>query len=311
MSLGLCCQWLSPKTKRDGTVIYENAIDEKSMQLGRFKSGAYSEEYIRNVYRHNVDETIKIIPTIAANNIKCFRLTSNLFSLWEFNNHIPKEDTVLQAKLKYAGELFLKNNIRVTCHPGQFTVLSSDDDNIVAKSIMELDYHAWIFDQMNLPQTPFYAINVHGGKSDRINRLTQSINSLPQNIRNRLTLENDESSYNITDLLQVHDATGVPIVWDSHHHTFNTSGLSQEDAYQLAIMSWDKSGCKPLQHISNTIPGQENGSYTERRKHSDYIHYVPQCQLNGLKNDLLDVEVEAKMKNLAVLKMKTDFNIPI
>ena len=307
--LGLCCQFLEPRTKRDGSTVFENSINEQSMQLGRFKSGAYNTTYIQNVYRNNVEEVIKLIPKLVANNIHCFRLSSNIFSLWEFNSHIAKQDDLLISRLNHCGNLFKINNIRVTTHPGQFTVLSSDSDDVVCKSIMELDYHAWTFDQMNLPQSPDNAINIHGGKADRSSKLISVINSLPNHIKSRLTLENDETSYNLMDLINIHDATGVPVCWDSHHHVFNDAGIPMDEAFHLATMTWNKTGCKPLQHISNTTPGQENGNYTERRKHSDYIHYVPQPQLLGLQNNVIDLEVEAKMKNLAISKMRNDFNV--
>ena len=74
------------------------------------------------------------------------------------------------------------------------------------------------------------------------------------------------------------------------------------------MLTWRNTGCKPLQHLSNTTPGLEGGSFTERRKHSQYIEYIPDCQRDGLLRDMIDVDVEAKMKNLAVLGMKKLIN---
>lgn len=54
MSLGVCCQWLEPRTKRDGSVVYENSINERTLQLGRFQKGLYSKSYIREVYINNI-----------------------------------------------------------------------------------------------------------------------------------------------------------------------------------------------------------------------------------------------------------------
>jgi UV DNA damage endonuclease len=125
-----------------------------------------------------------------------------------------------------------------------------------------------------------------------------------------LTLENCETCYSLVDLLPVSLETSVPIVWDSHHHVFNDGGLTPEEACAAALETWPK-GIRPLQHISNTEPGSEGGSFTERRKHSDMIHYVPECQRLLLMNDDLDVEVEAKLKNFAVLDMSRRFSIPL
>jgi UV DNA damage endonuclease len=309
MSLGLCCQFLESRTKRDGTIVHENAIDERSLQLGRYKSGAYTNEYIRDLFRHNADQIIKLVPKLAELNIKSFRLSSTFLTLFDLVSEIPKGDDVLKAKLRVAGDLFKKHGIRVTTHPGQYTVLSSDSDAIINKSIIDLAYHAWVFDQMGFDCTPYYAINIHGGKSDRANKLIETIKRLPQNIGGRLTLENDESAYSLLELLPVHKATGVPLVWDSHHFTFNDDNLKMEDAYTLSMETWSKTGIKPLQHISNTTPGLEKAKFMDKRKHSDFIHYVPECQLAGIKQNLIDIDVEAKMKNLALLKMRKDFDI--
>lgn len=307
MALGVCCQWLEPYTKRDGSVEYINSINERSLQLGRFKRGEYTREFIRDVYRNNVQEIIKLVPKLIANKIRSFRLSSNLFSLFEFNEELIHDDEVLVMLLGKLGKLFTEANIRVTTHPGQFTVLSSDNPTTVQNSIRELSNHAWVFDKMGLPHSGYAAINIHGGKSDRSNQLIAVIRDLPDNTRLRLTLENDESAYSLVDLLPVYEATGVPICWDSHHHIFNDGGLSLDDACGLSLYTWNKINSKPLQHLSNTTPGLENGNFTDRRKHSDFIHYIPDCQRELLTNDTADIDIEAKMKNLAVTKISQIF----
>lgn len=309
MVLGVCCQWLEPYTKRDGSVEYVNSINERSLQLGRFQKGLYSKPYIRECYINNINELLRVVPKLVRNNIKLFRMSSGVFSLAEFNRDILDNDEQISLLLAKLGNAFMTAGIRVTTHPDQFVVLSSDNPTTVNNAIKELSHHAWVFDKMGLPVSRTSAINIHGGKSDRIDQLVSVIRNLPDNVRNRLTFENDESAYNIVDLLPVYENFNIPIVWDSHHHTFNDAGLSLDEAYGLAMLTWRDTGCKPLQHLSNTTPGLENGNFTERRKHSDYIHYVPDCQRQGLIDDVVDVDVEAKMKNLAVLKTKNDFTI--
>jgi UV DNA damage endonuclease len=189
-------------------------------------------------------------------------------------------------------------------------VLSSDSDAVVAKSFEELAIHGWLFDVMGLDHSPKWAINIHGGKADRTSRLIEQIKNLPDNVRKRLTLENDENCYSVLDLISVHQETAVPIVFDSHHQVFNDGDLTMQEAYDAACQTWPN-GVRPLQHISNTEPSLSNGSVSERRKHSDMIHYVPSPQLQGLRDDTIDVETEAKMKNIAVFKMAKDFSLPL
>lgn len=309
MSLGLCCQYLEEVKKRTGKVVYENIIEEKSLQLGAFKAGKYSEDRVRSTYRNNVHQHIKFFPRLLQNNIKSFRLSSALFPLFEFNSEMLYNDLQLHAQLAELGSLFLKNNVRITTHPGQFVIINSDTDRIIQNSIRELTYHAWVFDKMGLPQTPFYAINIHGGKRGKLEKLVEVTNCLPDNIRKRLTFENDERCYNVKQLLQVHEKTGVPVVFDSHHYSFNSNDLSFSDAFAQTIQTWGNT--KPLQHISNTEIGSEQGSFSEKRAHSAYIRYVPQLQLEAARADIIDIDVEAKMKNFALLKMRNDHGIQV
>lgn len=307
MSLGLCCQFLSIEKKRTGNIVYNNIVEEKTLQLGAYNSGKYSTERIRNTYHHNVDQHIKLVPLLVANNFRSFRLTSGLFPLWEFNNQMIKDDGLLVNKLAKLGKLFTDNNIRVTCHPGQFTVISSDSSNVVKNSIAELEYHAWVFDAMGLPLSSYAAINIHGGKADRSDSIVSVYRSLPDNIRLRLTLENDEKCYNVNQLLDIHDRCGVSIVFDSHHFTFNTGNMSFAQAFDDTRSTWGN--IKPLQHISNTEPGFENAPFNQKRAHSQYIHYIPDMQLEAIREDSIDVDVEAKHKNLAILAMRERFDI--
>jgi UV DNA damage endonuclease len=307
MSLGLCCQWLESRTKRDGTVVYENMIDEKSLQLGAYRDGKYSRERIIDTYRNNVNEHLRILPKIIEGGIKSFRLSSSLFPLFEFCSELARNDQQLLQGLATLGESFKSAGIRVTTHPGQFTVLSSDKQDVVDNSIRELEYHAWVFDQMGLDQTAFYAINIHGGKANRKEQLINVIQSLPPNVKNRLTLENDEKCYNVPVLCDISSVTNIPVVFDSHHYNFNTGDLSFDVAYNMSRDTWGN--IKPLQHLSNTEPGMEEAAFNQKRAHSQMIHYVPDLQLEAIRANTIDVDVEAKGKNLAIFQMRKDFNV--
>jgi len=305
--LGLCCQIIEPVHKRTGNITYVNILEEKTLQLGAFQSGKYTREKISQTYHHNVDQHIKTFPYLIRNKINSFRLTSGLFPLWEFNHEMVKADEILLSKLKTLGKLFTDNNIRVTCHPGQFTVLSSDSVNVVNNSIRELEYHAWVFDVMGLPLSSYAAINIHGGKADRSSNIINVYRSLPDNIRLRLTLENDERCYNVGQLLDIHDRCGVSVVFDSHHFTFNTGNMSFAEAFDDTRATWGS--IKPLQHISNTEPGMEDAPFNQRRAHSQYIHYIPDMQLEAMRDDTIDVDVEAKHKNLAIFALRERYNL--
>lgn len=309
MATGVCCHWLEEKTKpKSGKTELVNIFDERTLQLGRYRQGKYTPESIMGSYVHNVKRLAEMLPFMHKRGVKLFRISSAMFPLADQVDKSLWNNPEVERYLKVAGDYIKKNGIRVTTHPGQFCVLSSDSDAVVEKAFVELGIHGWMFDKMGLDHSPFYAINIHGGKSDRSSRLIEQIKSLPDNTRKRLTLENDESAYSVIELLRVHKETGVPVVFDSHHHTFNDDGLSMEDAFLATGETWSQ-GIKPLQHLSNTEPSLVNGNFMDRRKHSDMIHYVPGVQLEALRNDTVDVEIEAKMKNISVDKMKKQFSI--
>jgi len=308
MALGLCCQYIEKVTKRTGTVEYKNLCEERTLQFGKFNRGEYSDTQIEGVWNNNTSNILKIIKRINSENIKVFRISSGLLPLYDLKSELLKQSKIVRENLEAIGSFVKDNNIRLTTHPDQFLVLSSNTPSIVDKSIMMFEHFSWIFDSMQLDATPFYAINVHGGTKGNSKILIESIGKLGSNAKSRLTLENDERSYNVKDLYEVFEQTGTPILFDSHHHVFNTADLSIEQGLDLAKKTWT---CKQLTHLSNTEPALQGGNFTERRKHSDYIHYIPECQRIGNNDGLLDIEVEAKMKNLCIFKMVEDFDIKI
>lgn len=310
MALSVCCQWLKPRTKRSGEVVWENSLKEKNLQLGAYNNGKYSDQRVSDTYHHNVDALIALVPTLVANNMKAWRLSSNVLPLFEFKKDFVEADTDLLKKFQKLGRLFKKHEIRVTTHPGQFAVISSDSPKVVENTIRELNYHAWMFDAMGFEESPYHAINIHGGKKERVKEIIARSKDLPDNIRKRLTYENDEKCYSPKQMLEISEGSGIPIVWDSHHHVFNDSGFSMKEAMELCMQTWPD-GVKPLQHISNSEPELKDGNFSQRRKHSWHIHYIPECQKEVMVDGLADVDVEAKGKNVAVMKMVENFGIPI
>lgn len=293
MSIGLCCHWLVENNV--------NTLNQQTLQLNRYKSGYYSIEKIQQVYMNNIQNVINHIPIIS-NFTNCFRLSSSLFPLADIVPHELWDNDNIKLMLKSAGDMFKEQNIRVTTHPGQFCVISSNTDSVIEKSIKELDLHAWIFDCMGFDESPYYAINIHGGVKNNNDKLVSIINSLSNNIKNRLTLENDEYSYNLLELADISSVTGIPIVFDSHHHVFNTGGLTLDEAYTLSLATWNN--IKPLQHLSNSEPNNSN-----KRQHSQYVHYIPDCQLEALIYDTVDIDFEFKLKNIAINKFRKDWGL--
>lgn len=307
--LSLCCQFMEQKTSKNGKVTYVNICNEKHLQYGLYKLGSYSDDKIHDTWVNNCTELLKVLKKIHGIGFRSMRISSGLLPLFDECETKLKADKEVLDLLKDIGDFVSSNEIRLTSHPDQYCLLSSNTPQVVDNSIKIFEHHSWVFDTMGLDASPFYAINIHGGVKNNKELLISNIKRLSANAMARLTLENDESSYSVKDLYDVYLATKTPVVFDSHHHTFNDAGLTIQEGLELAMTTWGK--VKPLTHLSNTTPGQETGGFKERRKHSDYVHYIPECQRLANNNNLIDIDMEFKMKNLAILKAVQDFDIKL
>lgn len=312
--LGLCCHYLVPG-KKPGT--YQNLLKQRSLQLGRWHRGDYSMSHLKQTWIDNLN-TLNDNLSNVFKTYQVFRFPSGILPLWDqVHPDVYEKDSDIIDLFADIGDKVIGFGVRATFHPGQFCSLSSDNPAVCEAAVKELNHHAWQFDMMNLPQNTFYAINIHGGKRDRHKNLVCAINGtnnsmshrrLTNGARHRLTLENDEMCYSVVDLLHVYNETGVPIVFDSHHHVFNDATLNSSLASEAAKQTWGN--IKPLQHISNTGPDVlPHASFQKRRAHSDFIAYIVSHQLDDVQADIIDLDVEAKMKNLAIDKMKIRFKI--
>ena len=172
--------------------------------------------------------------------------------------------------------------------------------DVVKRSIADLEYQAQVSQWVNADVINIHAGGVYNDKPSALKRLRKVIDSLSDRVRKRLTLENDDRSYSPEDLLPVCRELDIPLVYDVHHHRCLKDNLSLQEATTLSVDTWDR---EPLFHISSPI----NGWLTKDiRKHHDYIDLKDFPRLwMSMK---LTVEVEAKAKELAVLKLIDELN---
>lgn len=307
MSLGLCCQWLENTPKG-----FKNILVSKTLQLGRLQRGEYSKDRIAATYLTNVQCLAEVFPRIVQSGIRSFRVSSSLFPLWDLVDRALWDNKIIKDQLNSIGQSALKAGVRITMHPGQFCVLSSDSEKVQLNSLAEIGMHAWVMDQMSLPENSYYSINIHGGKSGAAKKLVDGINKLVPSAKARLTLENCEFAYSISQLLDVSRETGTPLVFDSHHHAFNTGGLSGPEAMEAAISTWPAQ-IKPLTHLSNSKPiyVNKNVSVTKLREHSDSLHSFPDYQLLANNKGAIDIDIEAKNKNHAIFDAVAKFRVEL
>ena len=260
-------------------------------------------DYAGELSLQNAQDLLTILKWNNKNNIKCFRLSSDIFP-WASENGIENSPYYKPIKhiLKICGDYAKDNGIRITAHPGPFNVLVSPKDNVVENTITDLELHGKVFDMLELSRTPYNKLNIHcngvyGDKISAMDRFCKNFERLSESVQSRLTVENDDKSsmYSVKDLMYIHERIGIPIVFDYHHHKFNTGGLSEQEALELAISTWPKD-IKPIVHYSESKALHESNEKLKPQAHSDYINDLP----NLYGNDV-DVMVEAKAKELSIL----------
>lgn len=259
--------------------------------------------YASELALKNVDDLEKIIDWNISERLLLYRLSSDMFpwmSEYELSDMPDFEN--IRCRLSAVAEKVRMHKLRLTFHPGPYNVLATNNPAVLVRTVKELRQHGEIMDLLELPRTPFAKINIHIGAAygDRKSALTRFIKNftlLPPTVSSRLTIENDDKAnmFSVADLLTVHESTGVPIVFDYHHHLFRSGDLTTEEALELACETWPH-GITPIVHFSSSRKRFEDPLSTDTA-HADFI-YEP-INLFGHQADIM---LEAKAKEQATLR---------
>lgn len=282
-------------------ITYSDAVRYKTITRKRLLEfdEATQREKLREFYAENLNRLDKAIEFCSANQIRLYRLTSGLFPFSDepFGMEVLRE---FKQKLAATGQQAIKNNLRLVIHPDQFVVLSSDSPEVICNSVKILKMHAAILDLLEQPRSEWATINIHGGKSDRADRLVESICQLPDEIRCRIAFENDEHAYSAKEILEICKRAKVRMVFDAHHHVCHENlesydDPSVEEMFWAARETWENPDWQ-LVHISN---GRERFN---ERSHSDVIWEMPRVFRHAPF-----IEIEAKHKEIAIEKLRNEW----
>jgi UV DNA damage endonuclease len=215
---------------------------------------------------------------------------------------------LISSKLFSIGELAKENNMRLSFHPTHFCIPASENPVVVKNAIDELDKHAQIMDIMGLEQTHYYPINIHVNttkptREEAAKRFCDQFWNLSESCRKRLVVENDDgpNQYSTKILYElIYKKIGVPITHDFHHHNYGPQDISQEEALKLACSTWGD--VRPMTHMSSPKTLEDNSG--KQTAHADYIY--EEIKTFGLD---FDTEIEAKAKDLAVIKYRQQFQV--
>lgn len=254
--------------------------------------------YASELALKNVRDLLTIVDWNLEHGFQLFRISSDLFP-WASEYRIATLPDF--AEIRETLEEIGARPIRLTMHPGPFNHLAGQG-KVLENTIKDLEYQSDVFDLMGLKPSHWNKINIHAGgtygdKAATLARFAKNFSLLSENLRARLTVENDDrpSLYTVTDLVSLYEAIGTPIVFDYFHHSLNPGSQSEEEAFLTAYSTWD---VRPVFHYSDSRQEYEDPK-ARREAHADWLYSA----VNTYGREV-DIVFESKMKELSILRLR-------
>jgi UV DNA damage repair endonuclease len=328
--IGFACKWIDHAGQVDGIKATDDAkkynTGSTTVAWLNRQSKEVAVQKLQDLMVANIESTRLLVERVGTldENLRMVRLSSDILPVytqqdWSWFWRLPSTREYCERGFRAVGDLARKNGVRLSMHPGQFTVLASDNPDIVDRSIEEFEYHADMARWMGYGQRyQDFKINVHIAGRAGPAGIKAALKRLTPEARNCITIENDEISWGIDDSLKLVD--DLALVLDIHHHWIHTGEYINEndDRIKRIIDSWR--GTRPVIHYSvsredvlighsgsqrpSLVPLMESGHKKGKlRAHSDFYwnESVNEWALSFL--DKFDIMAESKGKNLASFEL--------
>lgn len=329
--IGFACKYMHPDQTQKKKLLEEiqrplNTRSTTVQWLDR-QSREDAEQRLWDIMVHNIESYQKLIEYVGSlpNELRMVRLGSDVLPVYTHATWCyfwRRPDVVAYAEREFAkvGDTARALDVRLSMHPGQFTVLASDNPDIVERSIEEFEYHTNVIRWMGYGKRfQDFKCNVHISGRKGPAGIKRVLSRLSPEARNCITIENDENKWGLDSSLEL--AGDLALVVDIHHHWAREGEYIQptDDRFKRVIDSWR--GVRPAIHYSysrdehlpvdfdhSTMPNMpallEAGyKKAKLRAHSDYY---PNAAVNDWALSFLeysDIMAESKAKNLASIKL--------
>ena len=274
------------------------SLECRSSRTFRLKN--YSISRLKDTIKNNLNCLQEILDYNKKYGFLFFRITSDLIpfashKVMDFQWQEYFKDIFLKI-----GDFIKKNQMRITMHPGQYTVLNSINEGVFRRSLKEVEYHVEVLDLMKLDSTAKIQVHV-GGKYDKkkesLNRFIERYSEYNEKIKKRLVIENDAKSYNLNDCMNIHKEIGIPVIFDIYHHQCNNSGESMEIGFKKFTSTWKQKDGIPIVHYSSEHPIKGKPSHSEHIDLADFNNFLEKT------HDFdFDIMLEIKDKEKSALK---------
>jgi UV DNA damage endonuclease len=265
-----------------------------------FRLKSYSEPRLIDIVTNNLGCLSDMLTFNVHHNILFFRITSDLVP---FASHpVCQFDWLpyFKDQLASIGAFIRSNDIRISMHPGQYTLLNSPDPGVLARSIKELRYHADVLDALDLDVSAKVQVHVGGVYDDKnksLRRFIQRYRDLDEVLKRRLVIENDDRNYTAHDCMRIYAKTGVPILFDVFHHELNHSGSSSANALAEITKTWQEHDGIPMVDYSHHRSGGRKVSHAESIDSSHFERFLATTRPYDV-----DIMLEIKDKEASALK---------
>ncbi|GCD09581.1 UV DNA damage repair endonuclease UvsE [Clostridium tagluense] len=261
----------------------------------------FSEKMLLEVLEQNLIDLRQILENNEKYNIKLFRISSDIVPLGSHSiNEIPWHK-YFQNELNEIGEYIKKCGMRVSMHPGQYTVLNAEKEDIVEKAIKDLEYHARFLDALGVDGENKIILHIGGGYGDKasaMNRFIENFKRLSLSVKNRLVIENDDRTFNINDLLFVSAEINIPVIFDNLHHECNHEmEIPIKEIMNRVAKTWKEEDGNPKVHYSQQDLLKHVGAHSNTIIIKNFLEYYEE-----VKEFNLDIMLEVKDKDVSAIK---------
>lgn len=248
----------------------------------------------------NIQDLSRILQWNAENNIAMFRISSDIIPFGSHSINNIRWWKLYKEELEECGRFIKNQHIRVSMHPGQYTILNSQNEQVVEKSIADLEYHCKVLDTLGVDFTNKIVLHiggVYGDKQQALHSFKRNFARLSESVKNRLVLENDDKNYSIDEVVMLCGELDIPAVFDNLHHEINSCSLTLEEILKGIQSTWKlKDGTVKL-HYSEQDIEKKLGAHSKTVHTTKFLDYIQRI------GDLAaDVMLEVKDKEMSALK---------